>query len=984
MKKSKVKSKAKPLKNPLRKKTIRFKGNNITYQSQAQLANKLNLSIYETKKLLKDIKTKKTTRYITQNGLLGKYDIRSRPLLYQSLGRNTRTNLTNKEFFNAPRNLNNSSPAKMLINITFKFIASSETFETKDSQTRNFNVNISPSNIDQSYLKDLVYNEYLKDEFNKDDVQILIIRHKIISQFTKQKFKLVNNKLRRTNPLKIDNVFNEVLYYNTLGIKDSVGNCIYQYLNNIHPKISQKSKLKIETIQDIKDYAIKYNIKLLCYDINGEIITSYYPIKKTTTSNYKNIIFVAYDNHLYPIENSVLNKVRNKSNVNINVIDDSQKLFIEYIKQGILPTSIFYQNSKIMSFRVNEVIYTSNEEYNLCKDILSKYGLLDKLRHYTTLKHIGGILEKLYLKENIDSFFPHSNRFIRGGFNYKQSLNKEYDENKLISIDKNKAYSFSLSELPFLIKVDIKIHKTNTKNLTYKKIKEHYLYIVKPKTSNIILPDENIYCGLYLQIASNLGIEYEIKEEIETQKIPNYLKEMINDLYKKVDNKTFKKIINIYLGKFNMNNRVNKYFKIDQILNNEEKDFYEGYFEKLDENIYAKIKVKENINIFNRKPIDIMIKDFSRLEVYRIMEKLKLDTSQILQVKTDSITYIKKNDDYKKFINKELKGWKTEKYKPIKNNRIRINDYSFTYFNDNNNVLYDCLAGSGKTYTILNNIIKNLDNYIILTPSYEALKPFKDLNSSVIAKYSLMDKIPTEQTIIIDEIGMINSNDWNFIYKCKEFNKKIIGFGDFNQLPPPEKGKNNIYNNPLYLDYIFNDKILLDTNYRNGFSKQYYKSLYSSNDKKYLISEMEKYNTNYNEAEITIAYRNEIRHEYNNLILEHKNFKCRVNKDNGTIEGLEVGLEIILINNDLDKYNIHNKEVFTIKEMTKDKIAIINDDKEITLKEKDIINNFNIAYCRTLYAVQGKAFKSFHYPKEDYRFLNGRSVYTLISRLNGA
>jgi len=977
MKKSKVKSKSsKPLKNPLRKKTITFKGNKITYQSQAQLANKLNLSLYETRKLLTDIRTRKTTRYITQNGLLGKYDIRSRPLLYQSLGRNTRTNLSNKEFFNAPRNLNNSSPAKMLISITFKFIASSETFDMKDSITKDYNVNMSPGDIDDNYLKNLVYDEYLKDDFESDDVQIKIIRHKIISKFTNQKFKLVNNKLRRTNPLKIDNVFNEVLYYNTNG------NCIYEYLNHIHPKTSQKLKKKLETIQDIKDYAIKYNCKMLCYDINGHIITSYYPIKKPTKSNYKNIIFVAYDNHLYPIKNSVLNKVRNKSNVNIKVINDSKKLFLEYIKQGILPTNIFYKDSEIKSFKIDNIIYTNNEEYEICKNILTEYGLLDKLRHYTTLKNIGSIIEKLYLKENINSFWPHSNRFVRGGFNYKHSLNKEYDERKIISLDKNKAYPFAAAELPFLIKVDIKIHKTNTKNLIYKKIKEHYLYIVEPEESNIILPDENIYLGLFLQIAQKLNIKFKIKEEIETQKMPNYLKEMINDLYKKVDNKTFKKIMVVYLGKFNMSNSINKYLKIDKILNEEEKDYYEGYFEKLDNNIYAKIETNDKIHIFNRKPIDIMIKDFSRLEVYKIMEKLKLDTSQIIQVKTDSVSYIKKNDDYKKLISKELKGWKTEKFKPIKNSSVRINDYSFKYFSDNQNVLYDCLAGSGKTYTILNNIIKKLDNYIILTPSYEALKPFKDLNSSVIAKYSLTDKIPTEQIIIIDEIGMINSNDWNFIYKCKEFNKKIIGLGDFNQLPPPEKQKNNVYNNSLFLDYIFNEKIILDTNYRNNFSKEYYHSLYSSKDKKYLISEMKKYNTDYKEAEIIIAYRNEIRHKYNNLMLEHKNFRCRVNINNGTIEGkLEVGLEIILINNDLDKYKIYNKEVFIIKEINKSKITIKNDDNEIILKDTDIINNFHIAYCRTLYAVQGKAFKSFSYPKEDYQFLDGRAVYTLISRL---
>ena len=58
----------------------------------------------------------------------------------------------------------------------------------------------------------------------------------------------------------------------------------------------------------------------------------------------------------------------------------------------------------------------------------------------------------------------------------------------------------------------------------------------------------------------------------------------------------------------------------------------------------------------------------------------------------------------------------------------------------------------------------------------------------------------------------------------------------------------------------------------------------------------------------------------------------------------------------------------------------ILDDGQKILK-KDIINNFDFAYCRTLYSIQGETLNSFHYIKEDYKYLNNRLAYTLISRL---
>ena len=45
---------------------------------------------------------------------------------------------------------------------------------------------------------------------------------------------------------------------------------------------------------------------------------------------------------------------------------------------------------------------------------LSKFGLEDKMTVYTKITNIGEIIEKLYIKSNIDSFIPGSDKLHFG------------------------------------------------------------------------------------------------------------------------------------------------------------------------------------------------------------------------------------------------------------------------------------------------------------------------------------------------------------------------------------------------------------------------------------------------------------------------------------------------------------------------------------------------------------------------------------------
>ena len=263
-------------------------------------------------------------------------------------------------------------------------------------------------------------------------------------------------------------------------------------------------------------------------------------------------------------------------------------------------------------------------------------------------------------------------------------------------------------------------------------ITDHYLYVVKPEYSSILLPYKNIYSGKHIKYCIEQNIDFIICEELETEKSENFYKQMILDLYEKCDTKTFKNIVNIMIGKFEKYSNLKKCYSVDKICNRDELKTTEGYIIHLCDDYFALMKTTDNFDIFNKKPISIQIKDDSRVVLYKKMKELNLNYNSIVQVKTDSITFVNKHkhNNYLKYINQSLDGWKLEKYSKIKN-PIQINkDMTFIYEKKKNkNIIGDCYAGCGKTYKIINEYVTkdviDKNNYIILTPSHSTLKTYR-------------------------------------------------------------------------------------------------------------------------------------------------------------------------------------------------------------------------------------------------------------------
>ena len=790
---------------------------------------------------------------------------------------------------------------------------------------------------------------------------------------TNQEFKLKDMELKDHKPLNICNLYNEV-------IPNDGGKCIQKYMTKIYPKYSKKKIGELKTTQDIYNFCVFNRIKMIAYDIQGNIILKNIPEGKISN---KSLIYIAYNNHLYPIKNKTLNKVyTDNKELKPKFVDCLTQSFKQIIENGYMPSNLFMVNDTIKSFIHNKEIYHNNTEYDICLDILTKFGIEDKMNALTNLKNIGEKIAELYINGNVSSFIPENKKFIKGGFNYNnENVLCDKDE-ELITIDQVKCYSSILSNLDYLITCDVKKHKLRYIEDQDHKLTDHYLYVVEPKYCSQLLPCNNVYSGEHIKLCRSEGLEFIINEEMETEKVENYYKQMIIDLYNKVEPGYFKTIINVMIGKFESCSRMRTNFRVSKIVNDVELETVEKDtpIVEICNGIYALKEPVKKYELYNKKPISIQIKDMARVKNYLMMKELGINYDSIKQVKTDSITFKQdkhKTKEYLKYVKEELGSWKIENYQEQKGTTPINKPTTFEYDKGNkNNIFGNCYAGCGKSHKIINEYLTDETinkNYVILTPSHATAKQYRKLghNAKVIQLYSLNNKIPDEKNIIVDEIGMVDNAGWSVLYKCKLNDKRLLGYGDKNQLLPI--GTDKHYFSYNWINYMFGSLDVMTTNYRNHYEKSYYDYLINCKDKKQLINEIKKYNSNtYYDAEIIIAYRNDTRRYYNKLMCDRLGIKNKY----------DIGTKLICKTNDFKKIGLFNNLDCVVKSCD-GKTVILNDDETDFKIDINHLRHFEFGYARTLHSVQGESLKSYYYPEEDLIpfFIDNRSAYTLISRL---
>ena len=950
-------------------KSITLKGTKFLYKTPAELGNKLNVT---TKVAQEYIKGQRGQIFIKDKfNRIGKTDIKddeavnilerfsikkitnANLLLGSTLKRKDGDIVIKKQGFKG-----DDKVSLLDIDITATFLIS----EKEEIRFIKLPFTGLVKNIDQAVTKKV--NEYLMNiiqGINNANIKVSVesVETNVISKFTNQEFTYnqSNSTLEKECPIDISNNFN-------VEINQGLG-CV----NNLFKHFKIKSNFDdVVSRKELVEFCNK-KINLIIYDICGQII---YDNKCDVK---KQIKFLDYNNHCYPVIGGQLTKKKKNAIKNIKYFSDD-KILVDLIEKGIYPYDIIkdsiIKNNIIRNFVANDTLYISkNTNHKKICDFFKNVGIeYNNINYNFKLNKLFNILEKQY-QINVNSFLPI--KIIKPQLMYKSTI--PINNNKKIStIDANKFYSSILRALEFLIKVDYKTTKINVKE-EITNIKEHNLYVCEPIENrnlfdNILISQNNIHTGYFINKCLERGLNIKIIEELECEKVDNDYSNIIELIYNFLPEEDAKSVLNITIGNFNHHCEVSdNLFDIAGVFDNEEIKIYDGLKYKLSDKysiLYNKSNNKAIDDIYNKSPIHIQIKDEARLRVYDKIMELKLKEEDIIQINTDAITYY---GELPKNLNKTFDGWKEIPFKEIGKCDILTDNLNISFFNkeDNDNILNTCYAGNGKSYKILNKIIKKYNNYLIITPSHKTLKEYRklNLNCNVIQYYDKSKKIPDEDVIIIDELGMFDAEGNDFIYKMFKLNKKIIAYGDFNQLEPVVGTYNN---SKQYLDLLFKKQKSFFKNYRNNFPKEYYDSII--NEEIDFKQEVLKHSTKkYQDANIIITYRNEkTRDKYNELMLNHHGLKFG-----------DIGCKVISITNNLKYKDIYNNFNFVI---TNNESGIITLDNEINITIKQLKANFIPYYACTIYSFQGDETKSYYFPEEDIDFIkNGKYAYTIISRI---
>lgn len=746
------------------------------------------------------------------------------------------------------------------------------------------------------------------------------------------------------------------IFSNIQEIPTTDGNCVKDTMKTLYPRLDTKNrmdKLTNANTEELMEFCREHGIRAIAYNIKNQVIAENIPAKDN--KNYRTLVYLCYMNHLYllkPKHKFLIDKpIKDLKHERLTSEELNAKFRSIVITDKINVKDIRLRQKEITSFIHDNTLFFANDDYDICKKVISKFMFSDKVDPTHTFSNLLQTLEQVYTAKLPDSFFPIEHTKLPFLYNIVR------DESRPItSIDKNKAYSSILEKLPYLLSTDIRTYESK---LTNEFTTEYALYICKPKQPTILMPRQDIYAGSHVKFCLN-KFEFEIQEILICTYQDNYYNLLISDLYDAVEGDIAKLIVNRAVGCFQKTPKVQDKLQNTIIPKDEiNPDFYSFKFDK---DIYIQTEAISPVvtNLYNRKPIAIQIKDGMNRMLYEKMEELSLTDEDIVQINTDSITFYTKPKQTIKFGN-TLNDWKSSTYTP-KTSCIYDIEYepvSFFQHSFNDNTLITGFAGNGKSYHIQH---MDLTDSLILSSKHSAIRQHreKNLNAHVIQKFAF-GLIPSESHIIVEECGILMKEHWDFLFKCFLLGKKLTILGDFDQLLPVDQ--HAPMNQPAFLNMVFNTQYRKDENWRNDFTPEYYQSLINSTDKEFLKQEVLKYSTKTpEEADIIIAYRGSdtakinVVKKYNNYMLEYLD-KSEDDPD----------VPMMCKTNDLSEKDIYNNFILLRKDITDEDMK----------KGK-----FIPAYARTLYNMQGDETKSYYLAPEDIEwFANPRMAYTLISRL---
>lgn len=735
------------------------------------------------------------------------------------------------------------------------------------------------------------------------------------------------------------------------------------------------------------------NIDITAYDIHSKIIKEIRNEKKIGL-----ITCIIYNNHIYPVIGDKLKK-RNISTKKIEYVKDSEKHLKELLQKKILPSNIkidsFTSSTKIeerkhiniVSYVVKDIKYICNHEHERCLNFLKSIKKEEFITDGMRIKDIPRVLEKIYKVDDVSSFIPDKDKYKKKALMYLRK-GKITALHKIVGIDKNKCYTYCMYKLPYLIKFDYRsdnINKISKKESDTYDVKDKNLYLATPESWSTLMQSTELYSGYHIKKCRNAGLKFILKEELETEIVPNYFRKFIDMTRKYLDETDLKNAWNMTIGTFEKSMGKSYHYNYSGIFTDEALPAESGFSKKIGKYNLLFDSSEKITNVRDRLPISLQIKDMARSLIFDKINELQIKDEDIVHINTDAIYYYGKIPTG---LNNDFDGWKSCTFEKANKVEDPIDDSDKTLFDkelqfDTTRKAHIKYAGSGKTTYIVEKLvprlIKKKISYIVLTPSHQTLSEYKNegINCEIIQKYMFNKMIPDEKYIIVDEVGFIGRKCHDFLYKLVHNHKDLEVFGDFNQMLPIGEIKPN--NQPHYLKYMFTEINTDFTNYRNKFTTDYYDKLINSKNKEYLQSEVKKWSSKLKDiknVERVLCYRLDTKKKYNNILLKLNGFK----------KWTDTGVKVYCKNNkmkDIDIYNHKEFYIYKIKKIEDMKIfrLIDIDGIEYDIPEKKFIRNFDVAYAINIHQAQGMTLDSYYWAPEDNKFITNRSAYTIISRL---
>jgi hypothetical protein len=943
------------------------------------------------------------------------------------------------------KNERNQINKKDLVNANIKISAEFQISEEIVRRYMSIMVENEPKNKIIDIIKQRVA-DYI-NEINNYGGQVVKVKYqldKIENQFDMSTFEISDlNKmpLRHTEYIKLP--------YN-IKANDAIvrQNCVYDLIENIQKKyniINKWEEYKIlNEIDEDTEWSVESTVRALNeLNISHKIYSQFGDLLSDHTYNKNTYVYLIFANeHVYHVDKNEIELIKdyiksvdiqlNKLKItDIKLNEHDIKYYmdnhqVKNVKLKVINTQknrLTYDIANIcVANRVNgdeATIYVDQftmDAYNLYKNIGVDVILSAKFNFLTPLEFIA---KKYNLYSTMTSKWnkPIPVNMAINETKIQEMYDLDYDGTddldiisvlnhngyEVHSIDLNKAYSACITELTFIPIVDA---ECESYKYNKQKIKNRYFYVVEEVHEHILgYVNVGIHSGYRLKCFDKKY--YKISHYIIPKIIQNPFKKIIPAMIEK-DPKLAKEIINRFYGNMqhNQNESIKKYpVPVNIFKSKEEVRLAKGAIVQEIDGCYVAFKQFESNKKYNKNmiPFAHFIVDKCISKIMNTIKELGVKIQNIIEIKTDCITYIGEKADFELNPN-TLGGFKEIEPKLRKNDvygckrENKFNLPTITKYDITKNILGYCYAGSGKTHFIKNNIIPKLVKrnlrYMVVCSHWQPIVEYKKftvgdkeykapiytiqhLESVANKGQNMMKRL---NVLIVDECGLLTYKQWEFITLNIPISCKLVCFGDGKQLSPVDPGC-KIKINPLdsiTIQSLFDCKMKLKENYRNNYTIEDYDNMINGDYEP--VKEKELFEK---QSDYVICYRNDTRKKINEertknwvdyIEIEDKQYK------------IKQGAKIICRTNNLKKFNIYNKQMFDV--VSYDGILKLvshfdnNDQYEIPL---EMYKDFDIAEALTLYCVQGWSIPldkiSFADIKEIKSIKGG--LYTALSRIKG-